>query len=80
MRADFDFLALRGFTDSLGFIFVDIKAEGDDHSPAPSQENYNPDHDLPPLVHTTERKLMAKIDWHVLPCLCILYLLAFLDR
>lgn len=74
------FLALRGFTDSFGFLFVDIKAEGDDRSPAPSQENYNPDYDLPPLVHTTERKLMAKIDWHVLPCLCILYLLAFLDR
>jgi hypothetical protein len=25
--------------------------------------------------HTTERKLVAKIDWHVLPFLCILYLL-----
>lgn len=23
---------------------------------------------------------MAKIDWHILPCLCVLYLLAFLDR
>lgn len=31
-------------------------------------------------AHTTERKLMAKIDLHVLPCLCILYLMAFLDR
>ncbi|KAF2771288.1 MFS transporter-like protein [Teratosphaeria nubilosa] len=30
--------------------------------------------------HTTERKLVTKIDWHVLPFLCILYLLAFLDR
>ena len=30
--------------------------------------------------HTTERKLMMKIDLHVLPYLCILYLLAFLDR
>ncbi|KAE8423467.1 MFS transporter [Aspergillus pseudocaelatus] len=28
----------------------------------------------------SERKLMAKIDLHLLPCLCILYLLAFLDR
>ncbi|GFG09752.1 uncharacterized transporter C1002.16c [Aspergillus lentulus] len=27
-----------------------------------------------------ERKLMAKIDWHVLPCLCVMFLLAFLDR
>lgn len=30
--------------------------------------------------HTTERKLMAKIDARVIPFLCILYLLAFLDR
>lgn len=43
----------------------------------PSSED---DSDLPPLTKTTERKLMAKIDWHILPCLCVLYLLAFLDR
>jgi hypothetical protein len=30
--------------------------------------------------HTTEAKLMRKIDFHVIPFLCILYLLAFLDR
>lgn len=30
--------------------------------------------------HTTEKKLMAKIDFRVIPFLCILYLLAFLDR
>ncbi|ODM22277.1 hypothetical protein SI65_03123 [Aspergillus cristatus] len=36
--------------------------------------------DLPPLTTTTERKLMAKVDWHVIPCLCVMYLLAFLDR
>lgn len=30
--------------------------------------------------HTTERKLVARIDLHVIPFLCILYLLAFLDR
>ncbi|KAA8643102.1 hypothetical protein EYZ11_005007 [Aspergillus tanneri] len=33
-----------------------------------------------PLTNTTERKLMAKIDWHIVPCLCVMYLLAFLDR
>jgi hypothetical protein len=27
---------------------------------------------------TTDRKLMAKIDLHVIPFLCIMYLLAFL--
>lgn len=31
-------------------------------------------------AHTTERKLMSKIDWHILPFIIILYLLAFLDR
>jgi MFS family permease len=30
--------------------------------------------------HTTERKLLARIDMRVLPFLCIMYLLAFLDR
>src|ERR1700712_5551680 len=30
--------------------------------------------------HTTERRLVTKIDLHVIPFLCILYLLAFLDR
>ena len=30
--------------------------------------------------HTTERKLIAKIDFRVIPVLSILYLLAFLDR
>ncbi len=30
--------------------------------------------------HTTERKMMTRIDWHILPFVTILYLLAFLDR
>ncbi|EMR62219.1 putative mfs transporter protein [Eutypa lata UCREL1] len=30
--------------------------------------------------HTTERKIVTRIDWRVVPFLCILYLLAFLDR
>ncbi|CAL5872171.1 uncharacterized protein PFLUO_LOCUS6429 [Penicillium psychrofluorescens] len=41
---------------------------------------FQQDLELPQLTTTTERKLMAKIDWHILPCLCVLYLLAFLDR
>lgn len=36
--------------------------------------------DLPILTGTTERRLMAKVDWHVVPCLCIMYFLAFIDR
>jgi MFS family permease len=31
-------------------------------------------------AHTTEAKLLTKIDLHVIPFLCIMYLLAFLDR
>lgn len=45
-----------------------------------SQAISDTDFDLPPLTTTTARKLQAKVDWHILPCLCILYLLAFLDR
>lgn len=51
--------------------------------PLPGQqgeENYDHDLHVPCPSHTTERKLVNKIDWHVLPYLCILYLLAFLDR
>jgi hypothetical protein len=32
------------------------------------------------IVAVDERKLVRKIDWHVLPCICVMYLLAFLDR
>ena len=30
--------------------------------------------------HTTESKLMWKVDYHVVPCLCVMYLLAFLGE
>lgn len=30
--------------------------------------------------HTTESKLVTRIDWHILPFVSLLYLLAFLDR
>jgi hypothetical protein len=36
--------------------------------------------DAPSLTTTTERRLLAKIDWHLLPMLSVIYLLAFLDR
>lgn len=65
-------------------LIIDTKSEKDGAEPVglvqafdSSSEN---DQELPPLTKTTERKLMAKIDWHILPCLCVLYLLAFLDR
>jgi MFS family permease len=52
------------------------------HSAPPYADNeYD---EAPELVqcpaHTTERKLITKIDLHVIPFLCIMYLLAFLDR
>ncbi|CEL09955.1 Putative Permease of the major facilitator superfamily [Aspergillus calidoustus] len=49
-----------------------VETESQLQSPVPN--------DLPLLTRTTERKLMAKVDWHVVPFLCIMYLLAFLDR
>ncbi|KAK6813675.1 Major Facilitator Superfamily protein [Aspergillus parasiticus SU-1] len=43
----------------------------------PSDGEVSPEAPRSPI---NERKLMAKIDWHVVPCLCLMYLLAFLDR
>ncbi|KAJ5992824.1 hypothetical protein N7451_008548 [Penicillium sp. IBT 35674x] len=60
---------------------TDFKSETGEGQVFPEQvDSPTFDHELPPLRSTTERKLMAKIDWHILPCLCVLYLLAFLDR
>jgi len=42
-----------------------------------------PDYDqdnVPCPAHTTERKLLTRIDLHVIPFLVLLYWLAFLDR
>lgn len=50
---------------------------GDD---VPVTGGYDDDLHVQCPPHTTERKLVARIDWHVVPFLCILYLLAFLDR
>ncbi|KIW05255.1 uncharacterized protein PV09_03788 [Verruconis gallopava] len=44
----------------------DVEFDDDLHIPCPS--------------HTTERRLVNKIDLRLMPILCILYLLAFLDR
>ncbi|KAJ5723911.1 hypothetical protein N7488_001946 [Penicillium malachiteum] len=61
---------------------ADFKADENGDGQIFSHQDGSPiiDHELPPLRSTTERKLMAKIDLHILPCLCVLYLLAFLDR
>ncbi|KAL1957653.1 hypothetical protein VTO42DRAFT_5630 [Malbranchea cinnamomea] len=47
---------------------------------SPSSHASNGVDDSPKLENTTERRLMAKIDLHIVPVLCVLYLLAFLDR
>jgi hypothetical protein len=53
-------------------------------SDEPAPPVYNADDETSELVvcpaHTTESKLLARIDLHVIPYLCIMYLLAFLDR
>ncbi|KAI9671755.1 MAG: hypothetical protein M1831_003283 [Alyxoria varia] len=41
---------------------------------------YKDDLELPPLEHTTEKKLITRIDLRLMITLCILYFLAFLDR
>jgi len=51
-----------------------------DTSSDPEKYQYDEDLHVPALSATTEAKLMRKIDLRVVPCLCVLYLLAFLDR
>jgi MFS family permease len=36
--------------------------------------------EIPCPAHTTERRLVWRIDFHILPFLCIMYLMSFLDR
>ncbi|KAK3722773.1 High-affinity nicotinic acid transporter [Vermiconidia calcicola] len=50
---------------------------GDDY---PGMDAYDDDLAVRCPPHTTERKLVTRIDLHVIPFLCIMYLLAFLDR
>jgi hypothetical protein len=42
-------------------------------------DHYDPNN-VPCPAHTTERKLLRRIDLHVIPWLVLLYWLAFLDR
>jgi MFS family permease len=50
------------------------------HYPHAPEEGYDSDLHVPVPAHTTERRLVNRIDWRVMPFLCIMYLLAFLDR
>jgi hypothetical protein len=59
----------------------DSSVDADKHMSPQYDSQYYDDNtviECPP--HTTEKKLVRKIDLHVIPFLCIMYLLAFLDR
>jgi hypothetical protein len=49
-------------------------------TPPEYEGDYQNDAQVVCPAHTTERRLVHKIDLHVIPFLCIMYLLAFLDR
>ncbi|EJT76465.1 high-affinity nicotinic acid transporter [Gaeumannomyces tritici R3-111a-1] len=53
---------------------------GESTPPAPHRDADEDLLDAQCPAHTTERKLITRIDLHVIPFLCIMYLLAFLDR
>ena len=55
-------------------------ANGYPEGTAPYTDHYDDDLQVECPSHTTESKLVRRIDLHVVPFLCILYLLAFLDR
>lgn len=45
-----------------------------------ASEHADEENDVKCPAHTTDKRLMMKIDLHVLPFLCIMYLLAFLGK
>ncbi|KAK8137745.1 hypothetical protein PG984_001125 [Apiospora sp. TS-2023a] len=67
-----------------------VEEKGEPRIEAPAHNTYHPGSDdalpyndaasvvCPP--HTTQRKIVTRIDFHLMPFLIILYLLAFLDR
>lgn len=69
-------------SSDLGSQFYDAEAEAESESPDADADADAVAVALPALTltGTTERRLMAKIDWHLIPILSVLYLLAFLDR
>lgn len=58
---------------------VDHKAhyDSDDHKQDHKEEIFRPEVDTSGV---DEKKLMRRVDWHVIPWLALLYLLNFLDR
>ncbi|KAI8628645.1 MFS general substrate transporter [Xylariaceae sp. FL1651] len=54
-------------------------SENNTYHPGLTDSDYDELH-VPCPSHTTERKMMTRIDWHLIPFVSLLYLLAFLDR
>ncbi|KAI1823062.1 MFS general substrate transporter [Xylaria intraflava] len=57
-----------------------LYSAGNTYHPGTVDSDYTEPDAIQCPPHTTERKLLARIDWHILPFVSILYLLAFLDR
>lgn len=49
-----------------------------DVNPSPTSDVEVTNSSQSPVIN--ESKLVTKIDWHIVPCLCVMYLLSFLDR
>ena len=62
---------------SLDSRFIKGMSEKAETAPVVEPQTYRPEVDTSDV---DERKLMRKIDWHVVPWLAVLYLLNFLDR
>ncbi|KAF2184415.1 MFS general substrate transporter [Zopfia rhizophila CBS 207.26] len=58
----------------------DESQEVEDPAPPRYEGTYDEDLHVQCPPHTTEKRLVYRIDLHVIPWLCIMYLLAFLDR
>jgi len=60
---------------------MDSFNDSNDHSQSDyhrhTKQVYHPEIDMSDI---DEKKLMRKVDWHVIPWLALLYLLSYLDR
>lgn len=57
-----------------------IAKEGGVGTITPPDSNVNGSSEFGDLSYIDEKKLMRKVDWRIVPWLCVLYLLSFLDR
>ena len=62
-------------------VAMDSFGDSNDHSQSDyhrhTKQVYHPEIDMSDI---DEKKLMRKVDWHVIPWLALLYLLSYLDR